>query len=148
MTDDPGLIVTTATDLSSVVPLKKQQGFLGMVSQILNKMGNLASSFLPSILQIVLSLLSTCVFALEHREKVSWYRWINTCVSVSDQVVHLGIGSNEYDYTTTLIFYQLCDRIHTSGVVYLGISHKRRVCIPRKYKWRVGYSTVIPRRVA
>lgn len=71
MTDDPGLIVTTATDLSSVVPLKKQQGFLGMVSQILNKMGNLASSFLPSILQIILSLLSTCVFALERREKVS-----------------------------------------------------------------------------
>lgn len=71
MTDDPGVIVTTATDLSSVVPLKKQQGFLGMVSQILNKMGNLASSFLPSILQIILSLLSTCVFALEHREKVS-----------------------------------------------------------------------------
>lgn len=69
--DDPGLIVTAATDLSSVVPVKKQQGFLGMVSQILNKMGNLASCFLPSILQIILSLLSTCVFALEHREMVS-----------------------------------------------------------------------------
>ena len=62
-----------------------------MVSQILNKMDNLASSFLPSIQQIILSLLSTCVFALEHREKVSWYRWINTCVS--EQVVHLGMRS-------------------------------------------------------
>ena len=68
--DDASVIVTVATDLSRVVPLKKQQGFLGMVSQILDKLGNLARSFLPSILQIILSLLSTCVFALEHREKV------------------------------------------------------------------------------
>ena len=63
------------TDLTSVVPLKKQQGFLGMVSQILNKMGNVAASFLPSILQIILSLLSACVFALEHRDKVSRDLW-------------------------------------------------------------------------
>lgn len=81
-----------------------------MVSQILNKMGTLASSFLPSILQIILSLLSTCVFALEHREKVSQYRWITTCAS--DKVDHLRIRTSyEDENTTALMLCPLCDRI-------------------------------------
>ena len=84
-----------------------------MVSQILNKMGNLASSFLPSILQIILSLLSTCVFALEQREKVSWYRWINTCVSEHWSCSPGDENYGESDFTTALIFYPLCDKIHT-----------------------------------
>ena len=70
--DNPGLIITTK-DLSNVVPLKKQLGFFGMVSEILNKLGeqDVASSFHSPILQIMLSLLSTCVLALEQRDMVS-----------------------------------------------------------------------------
>ncbi|XP_068744813.1 small subunit processome component 20 homolog [Montipora capricornis] len=69
--DNPGLIITTK-DLSNVVPLKKQLGFFGMVSEILNKLGeqDVASSFHSPILQIMLSLLSTCVLALEQRDMV------------------------------------------------------------------------------
>lgn len=112
-TDDPGLIVTTATDLSSVVPLKKQQGFLGMVSQILNKMGNLASSFLPSILQIVLSLLSTCVFALEHREKVH-----PAFVSQMKTVRQLAVTrlTEFFEFMTDYDFKPICDSVFSTAV--------------------------------
>ena len=61
-----------STDLSNIVPLKKQLGFLGMASDIFKKMANHAVSFFPSILQIILSILSTCAFALEHRDTVRW----------------------------------------------------------------------------
>ena len=69
--NDPGRIIVIK-DLSNIVPLKKQQSFLAMASQILNMLGEkmVASSFHSHILQIILSLLSSCVFALEQRHKV------------------------------------------------------------------------------
>ena len=68
---DDGTVVTM-TDLSHVVPLKKQQGFLNMVWLIFSRLGNLASAFHPMILNVILSLLASCRYALDHREQVSY----------------------------------------------------------------------------
>ena len=66
----PTDVTVACSDFTSVVPLKKQQGFLNMVAQILDKLGSLMTEFLPSILRVILSLLSTCVLALQQRQTV------------------------------------------------------------------------------
>jgi len=110
--DNPGLIIT-ATDLSSVVPLKKQQGFLGMVSQILHMLGVLAEPFHPSILQIILSLLSTCVLALEQREKVH-----PPLISQLKTVRQMAITRliEFFELMTDYDFRPICDAVFSSAV--------------------------------
>ncbi|XP_048578586.1 small subunit processome component 20 homolog isoform X2 [Nematostella vectensis] len=60
-----------SVDLSAVVPLKIQQGYLTMMGQILHQLGGAVSRFLPHLLHICLVLLYACAHALQHRDQVN-----------------------------------------------------------------------------
>ncbi|EDO33281.1 predicted protein, partial [Nematostella vectensis] len=60
-----------SVDLSAVVPLKIQQGYLTMMGQILHQLGGAVNRFLPHLLHICLVLLYACAHALQHRDQVN-----------------------------------------------------------------------------
>ena len=57
-------------DMSRVIPLRKQQGFLNMVAQLLSVLGPKAQPFLGRLFSVVLKVASGTTQLLEERHSV------------------------------------------------------------------------------
>ena len=57
-------------DVSSIIPLKKQQGFLNMFGQMVSILGSKLETQLPVLFQITVRLGSFCAQLLEQRDQV------------------------------------------------------------------------------
>ncbi|XP_043092950.1 small subunit processome component 20 homolog [Puntigrus tetrazona] len=58
------------TDLSAVLPLGRQHSLLNTIEMIIHKMGHLIHIYLPKVLQILLCMMASVSFILDHREQL------------------------------------------------------------------------------
>ncbi|KAL5010991.1 hypothetical protein ScPMuIL_013296 [Solemya velum] len=74
ISDDPHEKVKSirdSIDLTSVTPLRKIQGVMNTIEIIFKKLGHLLTSYLPSLLRIIIGLGALCATCLDYRSKIS-----------------------------------------------------------------------------
>ncbi|XP_069106833.1 small subunit processome component 20 homolog [Argopecten irradians] len=74
ITDNPqqmAIDVLKTTNLSEVIPLRKITGTLYSINTFCKKLGHLMDDYLPSIIEILVGLMATCIACLEQRDKIT-----------------------------------------------------------------------------
>lgn len=74
ITDNPqqmAIDVLKTTNPSEVIPLRKITGTLYSINTFCKKLGHLMDDYLPSIIEILVGLMATCIACLEQRDKIT-----------------------------------------------------------------------------